>query len=173
MINIPAQAISFDLFYGGKSASEALDEGVTNKETAIPAVSVETPQFKNITIRDINCKGALQGIFLKGLPEMNLENITFENIRMESNIGLTCEDANGIKIRNLSLSAKKMPLLDFKNSRNVVLDGFKYPATINQLFHFSGAKTENVKLKNSGVTDKEKQMVVDKDVSANTIKLVE
>ena len=173
MINIPAQAISFDLFYGGKSASEALDDGDTDKETAIPAVSEETPQFKNITIRDINCKGALQGIFLKGLPEMNLENITFENIRMESNIGLTCADANGIKIRNLSLSTKKTPALDFKNSRNVVLDGFKYPSTINLLFHFSGAKTENVKLIHSGIVDPAKQMVVEREVPVNAIELIE
>jgi len=95
-----------------------------------------------------------------------------ENIFI-SNIGLTCIDANGIKIRNLSLSTKKMPALDFKNSRNVVLDGFKYPADTNLLFHFSGAKTENVKLKNSGVVDPKKQMIVDKDVPANAIKLVE
>ncbi len=172
MINIPAQAISFDLFYGGKSASEALDEGDANKETAIPVASAETPQFKNITIRDINCKGALQGLLLKGLPEMNLENITFENIRMESNIGMTCEDANGIKIKNLSLSTKKMPSLDFKNSRNVVLDGFKYPETTNQLFHFSGSKTENVKLINTGIVESGKQLTVGKEVPANAVRLI-
>jgi len=173
MINIPAQAISFDLYYGGKSASEAMDDGDTKKETAIPIASEETPQFKNITIRDINCKGAFQGIFLQGLPEMNLENITFENIRMESNIGLTCVDANGIKIRNLSLSTKKLPALDFKNSRNVVLDGFKYPATTNQLVHFSGAKTGNVKLIHSGIVDPAKQLVVGKEVPINAVKLIE
>jgi len=173
MINIPAQAISFDLYYGGKSASEAMDDGDTKKETAIPIASEETPQFKNITIRDINCKGAFQGIFLQGLPEMNLENITFENIRMESNIGLTCVDANGIKIRNLSLSTKKLPVLDFKNSRNVVLDGFKYPATTNQLVHFSGAKTGNVKLIHSGIVDPAKQLVVGKEVPENAVKLID
>ncbi len=126
MINIPAQAISFDLFYGGKSPAEALDDAVSNNDHAVPVASEETPQFKNISIRNVNCKGAMQAILLQGLPEMNLENISLENIRMEADKGLICTDANNVKITNLTLITKKKPAMDFKNSRNVTIDGKPY-----------------------------------------------
>ncbi len=126
MINIPAQAISFDLFYGGKSASEALDEGAAKSDQSTQVANEETPQFRNISIRDVNCRGALQAVLLQGLPEMNLENISLENIRMEADKGLTCSDANNIKIRNLTLVTKKKPAMEFKNSHNVTIDGLPY-----------------------------------------------
>jgi len=94
MINIPTQAISFNLYYSGKSSSEDLAEGDNVQIEKLLPVTEETPQFKNIFIRNVNCKGALQGILLQGLPEMNLENIVLENIIMEADNGLVCTDAS-------------------------------------------------------------------------------
>ena len=65
-----------------------------------------------------------------------------------------------------------MPSLDFKNSRNVVLDGFKYPATTNQLFRFSGSKTENVKLINTGIIEPGNQLTMGKEVPASAVQLI-
>jgi polygalacturonase len=172
MINIPAQAISFDLFYGGKSASEALDEGAAKNDQAIRVASEETPQFKNISIRDVNCKGALQAILLQGLPEMNLKNIQLENIRMESNIGLTCTDADGVKIKNLTLVTKKRPAMDFKNCVNVDVNGLTIPGEAIPVLHISGAKTDKFYLQNSGFKDVKKQMVIEDDVPVKAITLL-
>ena len=103
-----------------------MDDAVSNNDHAVPVASEETPQFKNISIRNVNCKGAMQAILLQGLPEMNLENISLENIRMEADKGLICTDANNVKITNLTLITKKKPAMDFKNSRNVTIDGKPY-----------------------------------------------
>ncbi|MDP3180836.1 MAG: glycoside hydrolase family 28 protein, partial [Bacteroidota bacterium] len=75
MMNIPTQAISFNLFYSGRSASEDLEAGTDGTVAKLLPVTEETPQFKNIFIRNVNCKGAMLGIQLQGLPEMNLENV--------------------------------------------------------------------------------------------------
>ena len=171
MINIPAQAISFDLYYGGKSPSEAMDDGGKKPEMPSQPVSEETPQFRDIFIHDIHCKGALQAIFLQGLPEMNLENIQLENINMEATSGLTCIDANHIRIKNLALVTKKMPVADLKNCRNITFDGLKCGSGSLPLFHVSGAKTENVSLKNSGISNEEKDLVVEKEVPANSVRV--
>lgn len=169
MINIPAQAISFDLYYGGKSVIEAMEDGDKKSDPALPVVSEETPQFKNIFIRNVNCKGAYQGILLQGLPEMNLRNIQLENIRMEANIGLICVDATEIKIKNLTLITKKSPALDFKNCRNVHLDGLSASGGISPVIHLSGAKTSKISLQNSGFTKSKEQLVMDADVPANAV----
>ena len=171
MINIPAQAISFNLYYGGKSTMETMGEGDPQGEPALQPVSEETPQFKNIFIRDVNCKGAYQGIFLQGLPEMNLENIQLENIQMEADYGLICTDVTKIKIKDLKLVTKKMPVLDFRNSRNVSVDGLIVLSDANQVIRLSGSKTENVILKNSGIKDERKQVMIGKEVPAKAFRL--
>ena len=172
MINIPAQAISFDLYYGGKSPSEALDDGGKKAEPVSQPVTEETPQFRDIFIRDIHCKGALQAIFLQGLPEMNLENIQLENINMEATSGLTCIDANHILIKNVTMVTSKMPVSDLKNCKNITFDGLKTGPGSSSLFHVSGSKTENVSLKNSEISNPDKDLIVEKEVPAKAVTVV-
>ena len=124
MMNIPTQAISFNLYYSGRSASEDLEAGEDGKVPALLPVTEETPQFKNIFIRDVNCKGAMTGIFLQGLPEMKLENVELTNIQMEADYGMVCIDADQVKIKNLNLKTKHYPVIDLQNSSNIFLDGF-------------------------------------------------
>jgi polygalacturonase len=172
MINIPAQAISFDLYYGGKSASEAMDEGDTVSDQAIQSVTEETPQFKNIFIHDVNCKGAFQGILLQGLPEMKLENVQLENIQMEADFGLTCSDAKNVKIKNLSLKTKKLPLVELKNSIDVTIDGLKYQATESAFIKVSGSQTGVTIFKDAGITNPDKQVLIGKEVPKNVVQVV-
>ncbi|MBV5314638.1 MAG: right-handed parallel beta-helix repeat-containing protein [Prolixibacteraceae bacterium] len=172
MINIPTQAISFNLFYSGRSASEDLEAGADGTVAKLLPVSEETPQFKNIFIKNVNCKGALLGIQLQGLPEMNLENVELENIRMEADYGLTCADASGVKIKNLTLITKKMPVADFKNSKDVVVDGLITQSDVFPLIQVSGPATANTVFKNLGLTNPEKQLVLGKEVPKNAVQLV-
>jgi len=171
MINIPTQAISFNLFYSGRSATEDLEAGGIGAVEKLWPVTEETPQFKNIVIRNVNCKGALQAIQLQGLPEMNLENIQLSHIQMEADYGLTCIDATGVKIQDLRLVTKKGPVLDFKNSKNVRLDTLVMPSGEAVVVHVSGGRTANLSLNNTGITNPQKQMMIEKEVSADAVKL--
>ncbi len=169
MMNIPTQAISFNLYYSGRSASEDLDAGENGAVEKLLPVTEETPQFKNIFIRDVNCKGAYQGIFLQGLPEMKLENITLENIQMESDYGLICADAKNVKIKNLTLKIKKTPAIDLKNSLEVLIDGLITPKEELPLIHISGAGTGITSFKNAGITNSQKQILIEKVVPKNMV----
>lgn len=123
MIDIPTNAISFNLYYGGLSVSEMLAQTKDgNWGSEVEPVSEETPQFRDIVMKDITCKGALQAIYLQGLPEMNLENVLMENLVMESDKGLFCMDASGITIKNLTLLSKEQPGLTFINSKEINME---------------------------------------------------
>ncbi len=172
MINIPSQAISFDLYYSGKSVEEDLQAGGAGQVPKLLPVTEETPQFKNIFIRDVNCKGAFQGIFMRGLPELNLENIQLENVLIEADYGLICSDATGLKLKNLTLLTKKMPAMDFKNSREVSIDGLTTRSGAYPVIHVSGSKSGNVTLNNSSISDAGKQIVVEKEVPGNAVQLI-
>jgi polygalacturonase len=148
MVNIPAQAISMDLYYGGKSASEMPEEKDQVGADETMPVTEETPLFRNIFIRDIICKGANQAIFMQGLPEMNLENIRFENLLMEAERGISCKDASHINIKGLKLVIKRLPAIDFTNSRNVMVDGLEVSADAGTIISVNGKRTENITFKN-------------------------
>jgi polygalacturonase len=172
MINIPTQAISFNLYYSGRSASEDLEAGENGQAPKLLPVTEETPQFKNITIKNVNCKGAMLGIQLQGLPEMNLENVVLENIRMEAENGMTCGDAKNIKIKNLTLITKKAPAIDFYNSSDVAVDGLVIKSSETPMVKVAGSLSEKLIFRNSGMTNPEKQLVIGKEVSKNAVNVV-
>ena len=171
MINIPTQAISFNLYYNGRSASEDLEAGANGQAPKLVPVTEETPQFKNIFIRNVNCKGALLGIQLQGLPEMNLENVELENITIEADNGMTCADAKNVKIKNLTLLTKKTPVIDFMNSINVSVDGLKIKSGIAPMIQILGQSTGNIVFRNSGISNPEKQVVIGNEVAKNAVKI--
>ena len=77
MMDIPGDAINFNLYYGGKSP---LEETGGAEETNVPPVSVETPQFRDIHIENMICRGAQRAIVLEGLPEMPIRDIDLKNV---------------------------------------------------------------------------------------------
>lgn len=169
MMNIPTQAISFNLYYNGRSASEDIEAGENGSVEKLLPVTEETPQFKNIFIRDVNCKGASQGIFLQGLPEMNLENIRLENIQMEADYGMICTDAKNVTVKNLTLITKKSPAINLRNSIDIQIDGLNFQQGILPVIHISGIKTGNTVFKNTGITNKEKQVLIEKEVAKDVV----
>ncbi len=172
MINIPTQAISFNLYYSGKSSSEDLAEGDKGKIEKLLPVTEETPQFKNIFIRNVNCKGALQGILLQGLPEMNLENIVMENIIMEADYGLVCTDAKNVKIKNLTLKTKKTPVIALKNTTDFSINGMISPEGVLPVIRVTGSATGNTLFTNAGINNSENQLIIGKEVDKRLVKVV-
>jgi polygalacturonase len=148
MTNIPTQAVSFNLYYGGLSVSDMLAEGKNIETTTgeIPPVTEETPHFRNITIRNLTCRGALQAIYLQGLPELNLENVTLENIDIQAESGIVCIDASKIKIKNIHLTVGTMPLVRILNSSSVDIQGLKVNEINETIFEVAGDKSREIRI---------------------------
>lgn len=98
MIDIPGDAINFNLYYGGKSP---LDQSSDTSETNFPAVSEETPQFRDIHVENVICRGAQNAIVLQGLPEMPLRDVTLKNVFITSRKGVSVTDAEHISFENV------------------------------------------------------------------------
>jgi len=173
MINIPTQAISFNLYYGGLSVSEMLADGRNTETTTgeIPPVSEETPLFRNISIKNLTCKGASQAIYLQGLPELNLENIIFENIDIEADNGLTSIDANGISIKGMRLITKNLPALSFINSLNVNIEKLDVAENQKPYIDIKGKKSTNITIRSVNSGNKNKAVIGD-EVDNRTISIL-
>jgi polygalacturonase len=169
MIDIPTFAISFNLFYGGRSESEMIETSEKQEVAKFEKVSEETPQFRNISIRNIEIKGAMQAVFLQGLPEMNLESIELSNMVIEADKGFSATDATGIKISNIKISAKSSTTFNFLNCKNVVLKEVESNMNSQEAITVNGSRCENITLVSSEKTDFKTQTKIGEEVPESAI----
>lgn len=106
MFDIVTDAITFDLYYGGKSAVEDLEEGKEVEAKKMP-VDRTTPQFRNIDIEDVVCRGARRALYFNGLPEMPIKNITLKNIHISAQQDAEFHYSTGIKKENVKVTLTK------------------------------------------------------------------
>lgn len=119
MAAITGDAINFNLYYGGKSALEDAGEGT---DTNLPPVSEETPQFRDIHIQNVVCRGAARAIVLQGLPEMPLRNITFTNVAITAQQGVFVTDAEGVTFDRVRVQNRTGEALNTLRVKDCKLD---------------------------------------------------
>ncbi|WP_348799835.1 glycoside hydrolase family 28 protein [Flavobacterium adhaerens] len=171
MTNIPSQAISFDLYYGGKSIAEKLADGGDNLAQAAVPVDEKTPQFKNITIKNIIIDGAQQAVFLQGLPEMNLENIEITNLKGRANKGVSVIDANKIKFQDINLDIKNSTIFEIYNGKNMSLKNIEFNSTSEKAVTIDGQASSNIELVSTPKLDFTKTTTISDKVSKNAVKM--
>jgi polygalacturonase len=119
MKDIPGAAISLDMYYEGK----AWDETDTEVKAVAPEpVDEGTPQFRQMHIRNVNCQGAQRAIEMRGLPEMPIEGITLEQIRITAKEGVYLAEAKDITLRGVQVQADKIPVLNCHNVTNLTME---------------------------------------------------
>lgn len=145
MKDIEGDAILWDMYYFTKppKAGEAVE---------VPAVTDGTPRFRNFQISDIVCNGAKRGIFIRGLPEMKVNDIELSNIVLKTDKGAEIIEANDIRMKNVTLiSDKASPVVYVESGSNITLNGFKYSPNAGLLFSINGDKNENIRVLNANV----------------------
>jgi len=139
MFDIATESFLFDLYYGGKSASESLEDGdETPVDTVIPVVDETTPAFRNIYVKNLTSRNARRALFFNGLPEMNISNINVENVTITADIGAELAESKGINFKNVKIIPKEGPALILKNIEDFTLTGFEYPSSLKDAVKISG-----------------------------------
>ena len=139
MFDIVTDSFLFDLYYGGKSASESLDDGdTTPTEVQIPPVTAETPSFRNIYVKNIVSRNARRAMFFNGLPEMNIKNINVENTIITSQYGAVLCESDGVKFKNVHIIQQNGPALTLQNVKNFDLKDFTYPDNMPEVVKVVG-----------------------------------
>ena len=126
MIGIETDCILFDLNYSGLSASEerALHIKKDISLDNVPPVDETTPQFKDIFISNVTCKGCERAMYFNGLPEMPITNINIKNATITSDIGLVVNHSEKINIDNVQLTLPEgEPDYTTFNIKDLVVNG--------------------------------------------------
>jgi polygalacturonase len=109
MKNIKEQAIVLDMQYA---------------KTEPAPVSERTPQFRNIHFSNITGQ-TNQSIFINGLAEMPVDDITFNDIQFESKTGATIKEAKNIEFHNVRITTEGGSSLVAENVSNLTVNNFK------------------------------------------------
>ncbi|MCD8206354.1 MAG: glycoside hydrolase family 28 protein [Bacteroidales bacterium] len=122
MMDIPTEPILFDLNYGGKSALEAIEDGDDPYDIDFVPADETTPEFRDIYIGDILCRGAERAMYFNGIPEKYITNINIGNYKVICNHGADIRYSNGIKLRNVEIYQKTGPAYIFANCVAVTME---------------------------------------------------
>jgi len=150
MTDIAGQAILFDMYYAAKDPVPQAGESAAPPVIAAQPLNEGTPQFQHFYIKNVVCKGAETGILVRGLPEMAIKDISLENIVIESQKGMLCQEAENIRLKNVTLlTTENRPVLEVQNSKNISLDGIKYASGAELLLRVSGDRSQDIRLVNT------------------------
>lgn len=146
MFDITTESFLFDLYYGGKSASESLEDGdETPVDETVSNADETTPSFKGIHVKNLTSRNARRAMFFNGLPEMKITDINVENVIISATLGAEIVESENIKLKNVRIIPKQGPALILKNVNNLELVDFKYPSTLKEVVNISG-ENKNIKL---------------------------
>ena len=113
MTDIATYALTFNMYYGGKSVAEVLAEGgvganpvSASKPESVP-VTEETPIFRNIDIRNVVCHHAGYAMEFNGLPEMPIDGIHLKDIYILAKNDATFNYSKNITKENVNIVLEK------------------------------------------------------------------
>ncbi|MBR2647542.1 MAG: glycoside hydrolase family 28 protein [Sediminibacterium sp.] len=150
MKDIPGEAILFDMYYA------AVDPAVVSTDKKVPVMAVEqpvtvaTPVFRNMQFDNIYCNGAAKAVFVRGIPEMPVQNIAFNNLLIQAEEGIDIQEAKNIKFTNTAIYTKKQdPLIYILNANGCSFNKLQFSNNTRQLFLLHGSKTSGISINNT------------------------
>ncbi len=153
MKDIVAEAILFDMYYMAKDPVVLAGEKREAPKVEMLPVTEATPQFRDFHVKNVVCNGAEKAIFIRGLPEMHIKNIDLQDLFIQAEKGIECEEGSDISIKNLKLITKETnPIVSVLNSTNVTIDALKFNDNAELLVNVGGDRSGNIKFKNTNAS---------------------
>ncbi len=160
MTDIPGEAILFDLYYEGDAPLDG-HGNLRNADRRSEPVSEETPQFKDIYMKHVICRGAERAALLAGLPEMPLQGIHLQDVTISSDLGAVAMDTRDISMDRVAILPKTGPVFQMSGCRDVLIDSLQYPDAAPAVFSLYGTGNADIMLRNTELTgdDGELQLI--------------
>lgn len=150
MKDIVGEAILFDMYYAAQDPVPLAGEKREAPKVEMLPVTEATPQFRNFYVKDIVCDGAAKAVFIRGLPEMHINNIVFKNMTIRANKGIEMSEASGIDFKNVKIiSNNTNPVVDVLNSDAISFDNLSYASSSDLLFRIGGDRAKNILVSNT------------------------
>ena len=172
MKNIGGEAILFDMYYEAQDPIALVGEKREAPKVVMKPVTEETPIFRNMYIYNVVCDGAEKAVFIRGLPEMPIQNISLNNMLIRAKNGIDISEATGISFKNVEIiTSNTNPVVDVLNSTNVSFQKLKYPVSSELLFRIGGDRSKNISVANSNTLSAKQAVVFEFGAKENEFKI--
>ena len=161
MKDIPTDAIGFNMYYGGQSPVE---QGGDTPSRAPQPVNEGTPQFREIYLKNITCRGAERAVQIEGLPEMPIQRVTLENAQITARTGITCVDAEHIELKDVRINRATGPVITVRDSRDVMIDRAGDADAADVFLKVEGERTKDIRVSNTDTSKARKAVELGKGV---------
>lgn len=104
LANLRREAIVLNMFYGSSTAASRSDA---------------PPIFRNIRIENVTCESAGVAVYIRGLPEQRIRQVSLENLRLNAVEGIRCQDVDDLTLNNVSAVVQEEPLFGCSNVRGL------------------------------------------------------
>ena len=108
-------------------------------------VTETTPQFKDFHIKNITCNGAAKAIFIRGLPEMSIHDISLENMILVAKKGTDISEAKNIFLKNVKvISSDNRSAVDVLNSSNISFENMNAVSPAQTVIRIGGDRSDKI-----------------------------
>lgn len=144
MKDIVGEAILFDMYYAAVDPVPLKGEQRNAPKVEMLPVTEETPIFRDFHIQDIVCNGASKALFIRGLPELSISNITLDNLNIQSKAGIDLQEAKNVSLNKVNLTiTDPNPLINIQNGNNISFKNINYNVA-GLLFRISGDRNSAI-----------------------------
>ena len=172
MKDIAGEAILFDMYYAAQDPVPLAGEKREPPKVETLPVTEATPQFKNFYISNVTCSGAAKAIFVRGLPEMNVQQVKLSDMVLQANEGLDMTEATGFSLKNIQLVTNNTnPVMNIHNSADITFDNIRYNDNADLLLNVSGEKSKGIRLNGTDVKKAKKSIELNYGAVADAVKI--
>jgi polygalacturonase len=154
---------------GDRIKKEALHLNLLYTGSRYPEQPVDrtTPIFRNIHFADVTItNGQGYGIEILGLPEMPVQDVTFDSISIEGKMGIRSVDARRIRLDAISISTPSSPVILLEDVEDFSLGRCSVMGEQTFVVLIEGARSRDITLPGSLPTAS-----LGKDVAPGTVRI--
>jgi polygalacturonase len=134
---------------GDSIAQEALHLNLLYTGSRFPEKQVDkaTPIFRNFHFSNIAVtNGRTYAIEILGLPEMPVENVTFDSVRIEGKLGIHAVDARKVRFSGLTISTPARPAIILEDVAEFDVESCIIEGKAGGFVRVDGAKSREITL---------------------------
>ena len=156
---IQQEALHINMLYTGKRLPA---EPVTNA----------TPRIRNLHYSNISCAyGKKAAIEILGIPEMPVENVTFDSIAIDAAKGIVCNDADNVRLTAITVHPSSGPVVSILDSRDITISGLDAGAGADPVMFVDGPKTARISVMNTKMPSERKLVQYSATASTESVKV--
>jgi polygalacturonase len=171
MKDIAGEAILFDMYYAAVDPIPLTGEKRAQVQVKLLPVTEETPIFRNFHISNVVCDGAEKAVFVRGLPEMSISDLYFDNLTIKATEGIDIQEGRNIQLNNINLVvAEANPLVSVMNGNDIQFKGVNYEDA-KVLFQIGGANSKNITAQGIKVKPGTKTVTYQEGTSSKSLRI--